>query len=418
MRDNLELDPAIIFVESPGSVCTLDRAIFAALPHKKIILVDGDDEDEQAYFSDKDVIVSTSFMDHTQLDDTHRWLADHFQVDAVLGFTETSVYTAAYLAEKFDVEGIGTQVALRCRNKYLMIEALRDGGVRIPDYFLASRQAPVMANIEAIGGFPVICKPLMGFAGCGVVRADNEIAVQRAVRKITFQNKFTLNRYYDDETSAQQILIQRFIAGDEFAIDGYVRNGEAHIIAIIDKPDVSNGPYFDDRMHVLPSKLGDDIKSRLNQVAQACVTAIGLDNSPFHLEARISDGEIYVLEIAARIGFMRSIQDALGIDLCAVMVALKMGQIPEDQPKRRRYAGNLCVTSHKVGEFVGIGNLDAVMSEPNVVDIPLFVTPGSRVSAAPDANAYIGYILSAADEYETVERALHEAAESLDVVIE
>ncbi|MBT5455797.1 MAG: ATP-grasp domain-containing protein, partial [Rhodospirillaceae bacterium] len=272
MRDKSGGNPAILFVESPSTVCTLDRKIFASFPHKKIILVDGDD-DAQPYFSDDDVIISTSFMDHAQLDRTYRWLASHYQVAAVLGFTETSVFAAAYLADKFGVEGIGIDTALRCRDKYLMTKALRSGGVRTPDYFLASPKTPLKEQLDTIGGFPLICKPLMGFAGCGVVRTNDETELQRAIRKITFQNRFTLNRYYNEGRSPQQVLVQRFIAGDEVAIDGFVRDGEAHTIAIIDKPDVSNGPYFDDRMHVLPSKLDSGIQSRLERVAQASVTA-------------------------------------------------------------------------------------------------------------------------------------------------
>lgn len=417
MGDKSDLAPAMIFVESPHAVFTLDRAIFEPYPYKKIILVE-EDASSQPYFSADDLILSTSFMDRSKLDRIHHWIASRYRVNAVLGFSETSVFAAAYLADQFGVEGIGTDVALRCRDKYRMAAALRGGDVQTPDYFLAAPQTPLQEQVDAIGGFPVICKPLMGFASCGVVRVDDENALRRAIRKIRLQNKFMLDRYYESGDTARQVLVQKFIAGEEVAIDGFVHNGKVHTVAIIDKPDVSQGPYFDDRMHVLPSRLDSKLQANLRRVAEDSIAAMGLDNSPFHLEARISDGKIHVLEIGARIGFMRSVQDATGIDLCALMVALKMGHTPDVAPSRDGYAGNLCVTSHKVGRFIHVSNMDSVTSDPHIVDVPLLVSHGDRVAAAPDANAYIGYILSAADSYEAVERALRQAAGKMDVMID
>jgi biotin carboxylase len=417
MGDNNDLTPAIIFVESPHAVCTLDRAIFEPYHHKKIILVE-EDAPSQPFFSPNDLILPTSFMDRSKLDQSYRWIASRYRVEAVLGFSETSVFAAAYLADKFRVEGIGTDAALRCRDKSRMAAILRQGGVQTPAYFLATPQTPLAEQVEAMGGYPVICKPLMGFASCGVVRADNEDALRRAIRNIRLQNKFMLDRYYEPDETAKQVMVQKFIAGEEVAIDGYVHKGKAHTVAIIDKPDVSQGPYFDDRMHVLPSRLDMELQAALTSVTEASVAAIGLDNSPFHLEARIADGEIYVLEIGARIGFMRSVQDATGIDLCATMVAMKMGQTPDARSRRHAFAGNLCVTSHKVGKFNQISNMDSVTADPHIVDIPLMVSRGDRVAAPPDANAYIAYILSAADSYEAVEHALRRAAAKLNVVID
>ena len=172
-----------------------------------------------------------------------------------------------------------------------------------------------------------------------------------------------------------------------------------------------------DRTHILPSSVSPRIAHELARVAGACAAALGLDNTPFHLEARISDGVVHVLEIGARIGFMRSVHDALGLDLCAIAVALKMGEPPEVRPQWRRHAGNYCVTSGTLGHFVGISNRAAILEDPRIVDLPVFAAPGARVAPPPEGNSYIGYVLAAADSYDDVADALGRAAAEIDVVV-
>ena len=116
MEGKIELVPAIVMVDSPWSVCTLNRAIFDRYPGKRIIVMDRG-QPTDPYFSDDDLIIPASLNDTGDLDDVHRRIAAEFRVLAVLGFSETSVVAAAYLAEVFGVEGIGAEAALRCRDK-------------------------------------------------------------------------------------------------------------------------------------------------------------------------------------------------------------------------------------------------------------------------------------------------------------
>jgi len=415
-------EDAILVVDSPWAVCKLDRGIFVDYPCRKIILVDQGQNTEK-YFSEDDLILSCSLMDTRGLNEVYHRLAQTFKVIAVLGFSEASVFATAYLAEAFDVSGIGVEAALACRNKHTMVEQLTQNGVTTPNYFLISSSGDLACNtlvsrVDAIGGFPVICKPLMGFASSGVIRADNPTGLVKAIRKIRLNNKVIMARYYEGTKAINQVLVQAYIPGTEVAIDGYVQDGQAHVLTIIDKPNVSQGPFFGDDMHVLPSLLPEEQASAAKQLAQDCVTSLGLNDTPIHLEARISDGTLYVLEIAARMGFMHSIHDAFGLDMCAITLALKMGLQPQVRPRWRRFAGNYCIKANELGFFVRIGNKEAIVADPRIVALPVFVKPGDRVAPPPEGNAYIGYILAAADSYDEVERALSLAAQNIQVILE
>jgi biotin carboxylase len=414
------LPPAIVFIESPWSVFGLRRETFTQDSCQKIILVD-EGQSVEKFFSDGDRIIPCRLMDKVQLDQVCRQLAKMYRVTAVLGFSETSVVPAAYVAAAFGVSGIGLEAAQACRNKALMAEHLIRGGVNTPANFLVDRDEELLADklgsrVSTIGGFPVICKPLMGFASNGVIRADDVHDLMKAIRRARRINRLIMSRYYE-EAFLHQLLVQAFVPGTEIAVDGYVSEGETHIVAVIDKPGVSQGPYFNDALHVLPARLDDKLLRKVRRVTERSVASLGLDATPFHLEARISTGEIHVIEVAARVGFVHSIRDALGVDICEATWHIKTGRTPETKPLRQRYAGNYCITAKNVGRFVCIDNVEEVLSDPCVIAVPLFVQPGDRVAPPPEGNNYIGYILVVADTYEEAHEALGRAARKLQVVL-
>jgi len=414
--------PAILLVDSPWSVCKLDPNLFSSLSPQIIILLDEDQHAAQ-FFNENDVIINCPLMDRYKLLALQKKLSSTYQIIAVVGFSEISVFATALLAEACCVSGIGPDVAMACRNKFTMASQLSRGGVTMPAYFLYDpndklNDGDLLRHIDRIGSFPVVCKPLMGFASGGVIRANNFIELKQAIHKIRIINKVIMARYYDDAMRLSQVLVQSYIEGLEFAIDGYVQNGKANIISIIDKPDVSHGPYFNDSMHILPSRQSNILIDKAQITVQATIAALGLNDTPFHLEARLNEGKLYILEVAARIGFMHSIHDALGIDLCAITLALKMGTNSPAEPIRQRFAGNYCITAKETGHFVKITNLDQLLANPCIVALPMFVKPGDRVAPPPHGNAYIGFILVAANTYQEVQDTLIWAANQIDVTLE
>ena len=421
-----QLPPAIVFVDLPPFNMHLDCPLdggAAAAPlddllqgYHQVIVVEAE-RGNDAGLACYDSVEVADLADSDSLDRCYRRLAARLSVVAVVGFGETSVLATACLAELFGVRGIGRDAALSCRDKYRMGQVLQAADVASPAAFVTRQTSGLEAQLNGIGGFPVICKPLMGFASYGVIRANDEGELQQAIRHIQRNNRFVMRRFYTDPAVRQQVLVQSLVAGDEVAVDGYIESGVVHQLMVIDKPAPSAGPFYADGLHVLPGRLSEPAADALARTVADCVRALGLDNTPFHLEAKIDGERVTVLEIGARVGFSRSVYHATGIDLRAITLALKLGKPVEATPKWKRFAGNHCIMATRMGRFTAIANREAILAAPHMVDLPVFVEPGQRVAPAPDGNGYVGFLLAAADSYEEVAAALVRAADEVEVII-
>jgi hypothetical protein len=152
-------------------------------------------------------------------------------------------------------------------------------------------------------------------------------------------------------------------------------------------------------------------------LVQSCVEALGLDDSPFHIEIRINEDQMHVLEIGARPGLIQSLRRSKGIDLIAVTLALKLGKNPPVEPTWNRYAGSLCLSADRQGVFQALQNLDEIMRDPRIVAVRQLARPGQRVAPPPDMTDYIGIISATADTYIEVQNAINNARKTIKVVI-
>lgn len=418
------LPHAVVFVEVPQyGLQFLDKTL-ASLECHKILVIDAElvrrgkvtREQLAAY----DAVFPTVLENEAALRLSQREIARLYKVLAVLSFSEISVLPAAVLAEAFGVIGIGTEVARTCRNKRTMIETLTNAGVKCPRFAVMDSAENADQLVASLGGFPVICKPLMGFASFGVIKAECRSEFEHAVRRVKRSTRLLMSRYYglDESASPGQVLIQSFVPGTEVAIDGYVQGGRSHVLAIIDKPDVSQGPFFADAMHITPTAMDSAVIATIEENVQASVAAIGLDNSPFHIEGRVHEGEFYLLELAARVAFVRCLRMAHGIDPLQVMIALRLGKVPDVRPKWHRCSGAYCITPQEAGIFRRLENRERILEDPRVVDVPMFVSYGHRVAPAPESSGDIAHVLVCAETYQDVLAVLTWAKSLVRVVVD
>ena len=408
----------IIFVEPLNFNITLPEDFLEKYDYHKILLVNLNQKHEfkkELY----DEIIVCDLRTRKGIEDISRKISTTLNICAIVGFSENSVIPTAILAEIFGVQGIGLETAKKCRNKYLMAKCFRSKHVNAPKYFITKTSSNISEKITQIGGYPVICKPLMGYASNNVIRANNADEVSKAIHKIKISNKFVTNFLYEFEESdyMNTVLIQEYISGDEVAVDGYVENKAAKILSVIDKPDVSNGPDFPDKTHILPSRLEENILAKLKTEVCKCIDALNLNNTPFHVEARVQNGSIYIIELGARVGFFSCLYYGTGINVFDLVLDQKLGRQINSTNKWNRYAGNFVISSPKTGNFESIQNIDLVRKDPLIVDIPIFVTKGQRVASNTDNNAYIGFVLACGNSYDEVLQALYQAKEKLVVNI-
>ena len=96
------------------------------------------------------------------------------------------------------------------------------------------------------------------------------------------------------------MLIESYIPGDEFAIEGLLERGRLRVLAIFDKPDPLEGPFFEETIYVTPSRADADRQRAIEEAVAAAASALGLYHGPVHAECRVDDDGVFVLEVAAR----------------------------------------------------------------------------------------------------------------------
>lgn len=419
MFGNTHNKNTIIFVEPPAFNITLPDNFIEKYSYHKILLIDLHQEHNfnNEFYNE---IITCDLRTSQGIKDVYKKIPTKLNICAIIGFSENSVIPTAILAELFCVQGIGLEIAQKCRNKFLMAESLHSNGVKAPEYFITETSTGISEKISRIGGYPVICKPLMGYASNNVIKANNDKELEKAIHKIKISNKFVMSSLYEFEESnyISTVIVQEYIKGNEVAVDGYIDNQEVNILSIIDKPDVSSGPYFPDKTHILPSKLEEGILLKIKNEVIKCIDALNLNNSPFHIEARIRNGSIYIIELGARVGFPSCLYYASGINIFTLILDQKLERPFDHTNKWNRYSGSFCISSQKLGRFVSLNNVDLIRKDSSIIDIPIFATKGQRVAPYPDSNSYIGFVLACSNSYDDVLNALYQAKDMLEVKVD
>ena len=210
---------------------------------------------------------------------------------------------AARAAARLGLRGNSVGAARTARNKRLMREALASAGVAVPRFavFAASDDpAPAWRELAAGGWrFPLVVKPLLCSASRGVIRADDPPGFATAWRRLQALLQTPALRAVEDP-DGQRILVESFVPGAEVALEGLLCDGLLTLLALFDKPDPLDGPFFEETIYVTPSRHPLDAAARSRARDGQGGAAIGLRHGPVHAELRLGPDGPVVIEVAAR----------------------------------------------------------------------------------------------------------------------
>jgi hypothetical protein len=222
--------------------------------------------------------------------------------------------------------------------------------------------------------------------------------------------------------SSADLLLEEHMPGLEVALEGILRDGELTELALFDKPGAGEGPFFPETILVTPSRLDEETQSECSRVATAALSAIGLVHGPVHVEMKVTEGLVRVIEVAARsIGGLCSRSLNFGLTGTSLEALILRNAIGLDKPELRRElvaSGVLMVPIPRRGIFVEMTGLEEVRAIEHVTSIDVTVTPGSEVVPPPEGDRYIGFVFARATTPQLVETALDEAMQTLQVIIE
>jgi biotin carboxylase len=336
--------------------------------------------------------------------------AARWPLDAVVGVDDDSTVPAAAVARELGLPANPVEAAVAARHKPSMRQRLARAGVRQPAFGLFDRDE----NPEAAAGlipFPCVLKPTFLAASRGVIRADDTDAFIRAWKRIA--------RILDDpevaakgERWSREILVEEYVAGPEVALEGLLHEGSLRTLALFDKPDPLEGPYFEETIYVTPSRLPLDEQNRIAEAAAGAAAAIGLRRGPIHAELRLPGGDPTVIEVAGRsIGGLCSRTLRLGTGLSLEELILRDAlSLPMPTGERVRLAaGVMMIPIPGPGLLEEVGGVDQAREVPGIEDVVISAHVGDRVAPPPEGWRYLGFLFSRARTPEEAEEALRRA---------
>ena len=333
-------------------------------------------------------------------------------IRGIVPASDPTAVIGALAAERLGLPHNPPSAARRAANKHAMRAALREAGVPVPDFRLHRLDEDPEAAAAATR-YPCVLKPLIFSASRGVIRADDADGFVRAWRRIARLLRDTrAERRAREEDEAEALLVEAFVPGEEVAVEGLLRGGALEILAIFDKPDPLEGPFFEETIYVTPSRHPAAALADVERVTREGARALGLAEGPVHAELRLSRAGPVVIEIAARsIGGLcsRTLRFGAGLTLEEVLVAHAMGLPLESVRREARASGVMMLPIPRRGILHGVGGVEAARAVPGVEDVVVTVPEGREVVPLPEGDSYLGFLFAKGDAPAAVEAALREA---------
>jgi biotin carboxylase len=247
-----------------------------------------------------------------------------------------------------------------------------------------------------------------------VIRADDRAQLEKAIVRIV-----SMLAEVPEREERETLLIEEFISGTEIAVEGLLSDGHLEILAIFDKPDPLDGPYFEETYYTTPSRHAPDIQAQIAaRVAEACA-AYGLCEGPIHAECRINHAGVWILEVAARtIGGLcgRLLRFGTGYGLEELVLLHILGKRP-DTRRETGGAGVLMIPIPQAGILRRVEGVLAAQRVPYIEEVVIDVREGYELVPLPEGASYLGFIFARAPSPAEAEAALREAHACLRVVV-
>jgi biotin carboxylase len=336
-------------------------------------------------------------------------------VDGILAVGDRPTVAAVYVARGLSLPHNHPASVEACRSKLRMREVMRDAGAQVP-WFRSVKLEPTPEPLLLGIQYPCVLKPLSLSASQGVVRANNReefLASAARVKRLLDSPEVRATR----EPHLDQMLVEGYLEGREVAVEGLLTGGELRVLAIFDKPDPLEGPYFEESIYVTPSRLPAEEQRAIEASLLRSVRALGLSHGPVHGEFRLNAQGVWSIEIAARpIGGLcaRALRfvvagekDAIGLEELLLRHALELPG--SDAVREVDASGVMMIPVPKSGILERVEGEKEARVTPGVTSLEITARLHDFIAAWPEGSSYLGFLFARAAEPEQAENALRDA---------
>jgi len=336
---------------------------------------------------------------------------------AVVGADDETTLLAATIASRLGLAHEPVEALAAARDKLRQREVLGRTGLMVPRFTLCRLEEDAAA-VARRAEFPCVIKPRRLAASRGVMRVDDAAALGGAMRRLA-----ALLASPDVGACgewAETAIVESFVPGREVALEGLLRSGRLRVLALFDKPDPLDGPFFEETLYVTPSRLPAETQSAIADTVERAAGALGLGRGPIHAELRVNGRGPVLIELAARpIGGLcsRVLRFGDGVSLEELVLMEALGMETSSLTREPRSAGVMMIPIPGAGVLERVEGREDAERVPGIERVVITAHPGERLTPFPEGSRYPGFLFARGDDPASVEAALREAHRRLRFIL-
>ena len=337
------------------------------------------------------------------------------QLNAVVAVDDGGTLLAASAADALGLPHNPVEAVDAARDKAKMRERFQAGGLATPRFAIIGIDEDP-ARIAGTLRYPSVVKPLDLSGSQGVIKVDDATSFPAVFRRVA-----AIVAACRPNGGRSALLVEDFIPGDEVAVEALLRDGELEVLAIFDKPDPLDGPFFEETIYVTPSRLDAKLQSRVIETTGRAARALGLIDGPIHAELRLNPDGVWMLELAARsIGGLcsRTLRFGSGISLEELILRHAAGMPLPAHQREGRSAGVMMLPIPTSGRLRAVEGQAEAKQVPGIDGLVITIPPNEALTPLPEGDRYLGFMFARGETPSAVEAGLREAHARLRVVVD
>ena len=344
--------------------------------------------------------------------------AEGHPVAAILSLDDSASLIAARASAVLGFPHNDPDAVEAARDKLAMRRAFAAGGVPVPAFrgFRLNADPDTLTRELGPVDFPCVVKPTMLNGSRGVIRADDPAQLARAFLRT---RDLLLTEAVAPETEG--IIVEGYLPGVEVALEGLMTDGRLTVLALFDKPDPLEGPYFEETIYVTPSRRAESVQTEIAAMTERAAAAVGVRHGPIHAELRINNRGVWPIELAGRsIGGLCStiLEFGTGMSLEELILTHAVGEMGMATERRGGASGVIMIPIPKRGVLKAVDGQEAALAVPGITGLEITAKLNYPIVPLPEGASYLGFIFARGEMPEHVEAALRAAHAALAIRID
>lgn len=335
------------------------------------------------------------------------------KINKIIAVDDQGLLLASAASKKIGLQSNSFFSMNLTRNKYLLNKHIQKNK-QSPYNFLLHNKNNKLRSLKI--NYPVVIKPLGLSASRGVMRANNEHDLKNKVSLLfnLLENEFSHECV--SEYEADNILIQEYIPGKEYAVEGIIEKGQFKLIAIFEKPIPLTGPYFEETIYISDPNFDQETKNSIISISQNHIKSIGISEGAVHLEYRINKKGTHLIDIAGRsIGGHCSQVLQFNDDVLLEEIILNNAIGKKNAACIEKISGVMMIPTTKEGKISKIKGLESAKKIKYITNIEMTAFKGQEIKKLPKANTYLGFIFAVGPNKRVVQRALQRSYRCIQI---